>query len=98
GNTFVTTFTRRLDVVPGDVSDDGLVNVTDVTTARSRIGSTNIFADVNGDGVVNVTDVTTDRSRIGSTLPPQLAEGGEGPGGPGVAAIENDLMPAILDE
>ena len=48
----------------GDVNDDGVVNITDVTllinaTLNENFGNINTAnADMNGDGVINVTDVT----------------------------------------
>ena len=50
--------------IPGDVNDDGVVNVTDVTILISAVISENYSnintanADMNDDGIINVTDVT----------------------------------------
>ena len=50
--------------MPGDVDDNGIVNITDVTTLISAVMSENFStinadnADMNGDGTINVTDVT----------------------------------------
>ncbi len=46
--------------VPGDVNDDGVVNVTDVVTLTKAIssGTTDLKYDINGDGEVNDKDVT----------------------------------------
>lgn len=50
-------------VIPGDVSGDGRVNVTDVTTLVNMIleviPKDELRADINGDDRVNVSDVTT---------------------------------------
>ncbi len=60
GNAGIATYTRRLDVLPGDVNDDGVVNVQDVVGVRNDfaiLGATyNIFDDINGDGIVDITD------------------------------------------
>jgi len=50
--------------MPGDVDDNGVVNITDVTTLISAVMSENLStinadnADMNGDGTINVTDIT----------------------------------------
>lgn len=49
--------------VQGDINEDGVVDVTDVTALiNSILGTKNVqvsVADINGDGEVNVTDVTS---------------------------------------
>ena len=70
-NANIATFTRRLDVLPGDVNDDGVVNGLDVVDVHNEwLGIDGavptIFGDINGDGVVNGTDyndVRADRQR-----------------------------------
>ncbi len=85
-NSAIVTYTRRLDVLPGDVNDDGAVNTTDgVLMLRNETPANayNRIYDMNGDGAVNTTDFNLYRPRIGNVLPglsPQLAAGGEGPG------------------
>ncbi len=37
GNASISTFTRRLDVLPGDVNDDGLVNAQDTTIEHNAM-------------------------------------------------------------
>ena len=57
-------FTAKSTALRGDVNNDGVVNITDVTLLinatlnenYSSIDSNN--ADINGDGVINITDVT----------------------------------------
>ena len=45
--------------VPGDVNQDGIVNIIDLTLVASNFGETGVnVADVNGDGVVNIVDLT----------------------------------------
>jgi hypothetical protein len=61
-----------LDVLPGDVNDDGVVNSTDgVQILRSFTPANpyNIFNDLNGDGAVNMEDFDLYRPQIGTVLP-----------------------------
>ena len=87
GNAQVITYTRRLDVLPGDVDDNDAVNTTDgvlILNNTTPVHSYQIFDDMNGDGAVSMADFTTYRPKIATSLPvlsPQLATGGEGPGG-----------------
>jgi hypothetical protein len=73
-NNPLATFMGRLDVLPGDVNDDGVVNAQDIVLIRNQIlglGNSTIatFGDINGDGVVDMTDFNLVRQRIGTTLP-----------------------------
>lgn len=60
----VDNMTLVIKPVIGDVNNDTVVNITDVTslisaTLNENYGNINMInADINGDGVVNVTDVT----------------------------------------
>jgi hypothetical protein len=99
GNASITTFTRRLDVLPGDVNDDGVVNTTDgVLLLRNFTPSHPYQAiyDLNGDGTVDRTDFNLYRPFIGTTLPPlpQLAAEGEGPGG-AAPLTQQELAPIL---
>ena len=74
GNDLIATYTRRLDVLPGDVNDDGVVNVQDMVLIRNQmlglLGAVpTIFGDINGDGKVDINDYTAVRKLIGTTLP-----------------------------
>ena len=69
GDANITTYTRRLDVLPGDVSDDGAVSASDTVLGRNAFGTGNASADTNGDGSVDVTDYNLIRARIGTKLP-----------------------------
>ena len=74
GNATIGTFTRRLDVLPGDVNDDGTVTMQDATAIRNMYLGINgavptVFGDINGDGVVDVNDYNAARRRIGTVLP-----------------------------
>jgi len=75
GNDLIAPFTRRLDVLPGDVNDDGVVNVQDMVAIRNQmlgfLGAVpTIFGDINGDGRVDILDYIAVRKLIGTTLPP----------------------------
>jgi hypothetical protein len=66
-------FNRRLDVLPGDFNDDGVVNSQDMVGVRNEIlglAPVTIFGDINGDGKVDINDYNAVRARLGSTLPP----------------------------
>jgi len=49
--------------VPGDVNDDGVVNIADIAAAAGSFGKKtgdpgfNSAADVNGDGVISILDL-----------------------------------------
>ncbi len=89
GNAGITTFTRRLDVLPGDVNDDGLVSGADGVLILQNFSppkTYSAFRDLNGDGVVNTADFNAYRPNLGTALPnrpillAQLAVGGDGSG------------------
>jgi Right handed beta helix region/Dockerin type I domain len=74
GNDLIAPFNRRLDVLPGDVNDDGVVNVQDMVAIRNQmlglLGAVpTIFGDILGDGTVDINDYTAVRELIGTTLP-----------------------------
>jgi len=63
-------FAQMLNVLPGDVSDDGNVASNDaVLVNNARAQPYNVIDDINGDGVVNVSDVLLVGARIGTHLP-----------------------------
>jgi hypothetical protein len=71
GNGLIASFTRRLDVLPGDINDDGVVNSQDMVLIRNMILgwlSPTLFGDINGDGKVNIDDYMALRQRIGTHL------------------------------
>jgi hypothetical protein len=73
GNANIVTYTRRLDVLPGDVNDDGTVNAQDAVLVRNEylgLAMPNIFGDIDGDGTVDLNDYNTVRRLIGTALPP----------------------------
>ncbi len=73
GNVGITTFTRRLDVLPGDANDDGVVNSTDgVMTRNASLGLTVpvslAFLDIDGNGIIDTNDFNLVRARSGKSL------------------------------
>jgi hypothetical protein len=74
GNANIATFTRRLDVLPGDFNDDGSVTQQDAILIRNEYlavggASPTIFGDIDGNGVVDINDYNAVRQRIGTHLP-----------------------------
>ena len=69
GNAMIGTFTRRLDVLPGDYNDDGYVTSADVVAINGVVMTTIVNADLNGDGIVDINDMKTARQYNGTTLP-----------------------------
>ena len=71
GNASIATFTRRLDVLPGDVNDDGLVNAQDQTLERNALlaGIISVINDLDGDGLVTLDDFNLVRRKVGTRLP-----------------------------
>ncbi len=72
GNAQLATFTRRLDVLPGDVNDDGVVDGRDATMVQQMIVGAippSSFGDINGDGQVDMPDENLVRHRRGTRLP-----------------------------
>ena len=72
-NQLIADFTRRLDVLPGDVNDDAVVNAQDMVLIRNailKIGDPLMigWADFDGNGVVDMNDFTVARRKLGSRL------------------------------
>jgi hypothetical protein len=66
--------TFELDVLPGDVNDDGIVNAQDMVLIRNAIQKVGDplmigWADIDGDGSVVRTDYLAARKKLGSRLP-----------------------------
>ncbi len=72
-NPGVSLFNRRIDVLPGDVNDDGVVDSRDVADFRKQwIGPDrkySIFDDIIGDGQLNLEDYELIREAVGTKLP-----------------------------
>jgi hypothetical protein len=73
GNALIASFSRRLDVLPGDFNDDGVVNSQDMVGIRNEIigwagAVPTLFGDINGDGVVDNKDYRAARLRLGTHL------------------------------
>jgi N-acetylneuraminic acid mutarotase len=62
-----------MSVLAGDVAVNGVVNASDVSLTKSRIGqqinATNFRADVNAGGAINASDVSLVKSYLGTGLP-----------------------------
>ena len=72
GNSQIITYTRRLDVLPGDVDDNDAVNTTDgvlILRNYTPAHAYQLIFDMNGDGAVDSADFALARARIGSVLP-----------------------------
>ena len=69
GNAGLATFTRRLDVLPGDVNDDGIVTQADATIASGYLTSLFIAADILGEGPVTTKGVKMIQLLNGTRLP-----------------------------
>jgi hypothetical protein len=72
----IPTYTRRLDVLPGDVNDDGVVNSQDAIIVRNAVypglGPVTVpltFLDIDGDGALDFLDLNIVRQRNGTRLP-----------------------------
>ncbi len=73
-NPGISMFNRRIDVVPGDVNDDGVTNAQDMVLIRNAIQKTGDplmigWLDVDGDGSVGMNDYLVARKKLGSHLP-----------------------------
>jgi hypothetical protein len=57
----------------GDTNGNGVVNASDVSQTKSRVGqpidSSNFRCDVNGNGTINASDVSVVKSKIGTSVP-----------------------------
>lgn len=66
----LTTYNRAFKVLPGDVTDDGVVNSSDIVTVNNaRSAAYNVLADIDGSSVIDLVDVNLVRARVGTTLP-----------------------------
>jgi hypothetical protein len=97
----IVPYRRRLDVLPGDANDNGVVNTADgVLLLRSTTPANpyQIALDMDGDGAVTGADFNLYRPRIGTSLPapPAMlrAAGGADGGGPVVGSASLPAAPA----
>lgn len=73
----IATYIRRLDVLPGDVGDFGVVNAEDLAIERDMClnlpvvsDTLYVFGDILGLADVLVADYNAVHTRVGTTLPP----------------------------
>ena len=63
----------RMGVLFGDVSGNGIVSNSNVTSVKSQVGapvnSSNFRNDVTADGSLNASDISLTKSRYGTGLP-----------------------------
>ena len=63
-----------MGVLVGDVNGNALVNASDVSLTKSRVGvpviGSNFREDVNANGLINSVDVALVKSKVGTALPP----------------------------
>jgi len=72
-DTPATDFTIPMSILIGDTSANGIVNATDVSQTKSRVGqpvdTTNFRSDVNTNGALNASDVAIVKGEVGTSLP-----------------------------
>jgi hypothetical protein len=72
-DTPATDFTIPMSILIGDTSANGIVNATDVSQTKSRVGqpvdTTNFRSDVNPNGTLNASDVAIVKGKVGTSLP-----------------------------
>src|SRR5712692_3706537 len=72
-DTPATDFTIPMSILIGDTSANGIVNATDVSQTKSRVGqpvdTTNFRSDVNTNGTLNASDVAIVKGKVGTSLP-----------------------------
>ncbi len=80
----IGTFTRRLDILPGDFFDTGVVTNKDITAIHNEATGKNgaqptIFGEILGDGTVTTADYRAARKFLGARLPKLGKTGGKTP-------------------
>ena len=69
-NSQLTSYTRRLDVLPGDINDDGVVNSVDYTKELQSIPRFYFtIYDIDGSGTLTAFDAQIIRRMLGRRLP-----------------------------
>jgi hypothetical protein len=84
GEGGIVPYTRRLDVLPGDFFDTGVVTSRDITAIHNEATDKNgaqptIFGEITGDGTVNASDYKAARKFQGDRLPKLPKTGGKAP-------------------
>jgi hypothetical protein len=80
----IATFTRRIDVLPGDFVDNGVVSSNDASAIKNewkrKHGATpTIFGEILGDGTVDARDYDAARKFAGTRLPKLTKSRGKPP-------------------
>jgi hypothetical protein len=80
----IATYTRRLDILPGDFFDTGVVTGKDITAIHNESTGKHgdmptIFGEITGDGTVNASDFKSARRFQGARLPKLPKTGGKRP-------------------
>jgi len=69
-----TNFVIPMSILIGDTNANRIVNASDVSQTKSRVGhavdGTNFRSDVNADGYIDVMDVSQVKADVGTSLPP----------------------------
>ena len=105
-------FAQRVDVLPGDVNRDAVVNTADWLLIRNRMGrgtanlgsaaakppnNYTIYHDVDGNGVINGSDLLAARRHMGVALPTSSPVAPAG-GTPGLFAAARVRLARLNDE
>jgi Dockerin type I domain len=72
------TFMGRLNVLPGDVNGDGVVNTADISAIRNEWHgkkAATIYGDIIGNGAVKGSDYSSGRKFLGTKLPKMPGKG-----------------------
>jgi hypothetical protein len=80
----IATYTRRLDILPGDFFDTGVVTSKDITAIHNESTGKHgdkptIFGEITGGGTVNASDYKAARRFQGARLPKLPKTGGKRP-------------------
>ncbi len=78
----INTYARRLDILPGDFFDTGVVTARDITAIRNEStgkhgAQPTIFGEITGDGTVSASDFKAARRFQGHRLPKLPKTGGK---------------------
>lgn len=74
GNAQIAEFTREIDILPGDVNDNGQVDFADFVSLSSHFGYGRVprlpvTGDLNADGIINFADFVILSEDFGKSLP-----------------------------